>query len=99
MSIDRAEVLRVAHLAELGVPEERLDQLARDVDSIVEYISKLSELETDAARPTFVPGPQQVTLRPDTVVRYPLARPPAEMAPEFIEGFFVVPRLETMDES
>jgi aspartyl-tRNA(Asn)/glutamyl-tRNA(Gln) amidotransferase subunit C len=99
MSIDRDEVLRVAHLAELGVPEERLDQLVRDVDSIVEYVSKLSELDTDEARATFVPGPQQVALRPDTVVRYPLARSPAEMAPEFMDGFFIVPRLEAMDES
>ena len=27
------------------------------------------------------------------------AEQPAEMAPEFIDGFFVVPRLEAMDDS
>ncbi len=99
MSISREEVLRVAHLVELGVPEDRLDQLVRDISSIVDYVSHLNELQTDADGTAFVPGPQQIELRPDEVVRYPLTRSPAEMAPEFIDGFFVVPRLEAMDDS
>lgn len=99
MSISREEVLRVAHLVELGVPEDRVDQLVRDIGSIVDYVSQLNELQTDADGPAFVPGPQQVTLRSDEVVRYPLVLSPAEMAPEFIDGFFVVPRLEAMDDS
>ena len=28
----------------------------------------------------------------------PLARPPAELAPEFAEGFFLVPRHEAMED-
>lgn len=99
MSISREDVLRVAHLAELGVPEDRVDQLVKDIGSIVEYVSRLNELQVDADGPAFLPGPQQVRLRPDEVVRYPLVRSPAEMAPEFIDGFFIVPRLEAMDDS
>ena len=43
-------------------------------------------------------GPERVTLRPDVVERADLARPPAAFAPEFIDGFFVVPRLGAMEE-
>ena len=99
MSISRDEVLRVAQLAELGVPEGRADQLVRDISGIVDYVSHLSELDTGGADRAFQPGPASTPLRDDEVVRYPLTRTPAEMAPEFIDGFFVVPRLEAMDDS
>ena len=99
MSISREEVLRVAELAELGVPENRADQLVRDISSIVDYVSHLSELDTGDVQRAFQPGPPATPLRNDAVVPYPLTRTPAEMAPEFIDGFFVVPRLEAMDDS
>ena len=98
MSIDRDAVLRVAKLVELGVPEEDVEQLVRDVGNIVDYVSQLENLPTEDEGPPFLPGPAQVVLRDDVVAPVPLARPPAEMAPEFIDGLFVVPRLEAMEE-
>ena len=49
--------------------------------------------------PPFVAGPERVALREDVVDPVPLARPPSEMAPEFIDGFFVVPRLGAMEDA
>jgi aspartyl/glutamyl-tRNA(Asn/Gln) amidotransferase C subunit len=98
MSIDRDAVLRVANLVELGVPEEDVEQLVQDIGNIVDYVSQLSNLATEDDAPPFLPGPAQVALRDDVVAPVPLARPPAEMAAEFIDGFFVVPRLEAMEE-
>ena len=98
MSIDRDAVLRVANLVELGVPEEDVEQLVQDIGNIVDYVSQLGDLPTEDDAPPFLPGPVQVALRDDVVAPVPLARPPAEMAPEFIDGFFVVPRLEAMEE-
>ena len=98
MSIDREAVLRVAQLVELGVSEEEVEQLVRDIGNIVDYVSQLSDLPGGDEAPPFLPGPAQVELRDDVVAPIPLARSPAEMAPEFIDGFFVVPRLEAMGE-
>ena len=98
MSIDRDAVLRVAKLVELGVPEEDVERLVRDVGNIVDYVSQLEHLPAEEEAPPFLPGPAQVALRDDVVAPVPLARPPAEMAPEFIDGLFVVPRLEAMEE-
>jgi len=61
-------------------------------------VSQLAELPAGDEGPPFLPGPAQVELRDDVVAPIPLARSPAEMAPEFINGFFVVPRLEAMGE-
>ncbi len=98
MSIDRNEVLRVANLVELGVSDEEVERLVQDIGNIVDYVSQLAELPAGDEGPPFLPGPAQVELRDDVVAPIPLARSPAEMAPEFIDGFFVVPRLEAMGE-
>ena len=98
MSIDRDEVLRVANLVELGVSDEEVVQLAQDIGNIVDYVSQLNQLPAGDEAPPFLPGPAQVELREDVVAPIPLARPPSAMAPEFIDGFFVVPRLEAMGE-
>jgi len=44
-------------------------------------------------------GGREVALRPDEVRPAVLARSPAEMAPEFRHGFFVVPKLGAMEEA
>jgi aspartyl-tRNA(Asn)/glutamyl-tRNA(Gln) amidotransferase subunit C len=98
MNIDRNEVLRVANLVELGVSDEEVERLVQDIGNIVDYVSQLAELPAGNEEPPFLPGPAQVELRDDVVAPIPLARSPAEMAPEFIDGFFVVPRLEAMGE-
>lgn len=98
MSIDRDTVLRVAQLAELGVREEDVEQLVQDIGNIVDYVSQLSDVPAGDDAPPFLPGPAQVVLRDDVVAPVPLARAPGDMAPEFIDGFFVVPRLQAMEE-
>jgi hypothetical protein len=47
----------------------------------------------------FLPGPAVVSLRDDTEGAVPLARPPAALAPEFREGFFLVPRHGAMEDT
>jgi hypothetical protein len=52
----------------------------------------------DAAPASFLPGPGEVTLREDLPGPVPLARPPADFAPEFADGFFLVPRHGAMED-
>jgi aspartyl-tRNA(Asn)/glutamyl-tRNA(Gln) amidotransferase subunit C len=98
MSIGREDVLHVARLAELAVRDEDLDRLVEQLGRIVDYVAQLDRLPADAAVEPFVPGPAQVELREDTPGAVPLARPPAEWAPEFAQGFFLVPRHGAMED-
>jgi aspartyl-tRNA(Asn)/glutamyl-tRNA(Gln) amidotransferase subunit C len=98
MSIGREDVLHVARLAELAVPDEDLDRLVEQLGRIVDYVAQLERLPADAAVGPFLPGPEQVALRQDSPGSVPLARPPAEWAPEFAEGFFLVPRHGAMED-
>ena len=98
MSIGRDEVLHVARLAELAVRDEDLDRLVDQLNRIVDYVAQLDQVPADAAAEPFLPGPAQVALREDVPGPVPLARPPAAFAPEFADGFFLVPRHGAMED-
>jgi len=98
MKIGRDEVLHVARLAELAVTEEDLARLVGQLNAIVEYVAQLDALPVEGEIAPFVPGPATLAWRTDEVAPQPLALPPAALAPEFRDGFFVVPRLAAMDQ-
>src|SRR3954462_4714182 len=98
MSIGRDEVLHVAKPAELAVREGELDRLVEQLNRIVDYVAQLDQVPADRVAEPFLPGPQSVTLRADTPGAVPLARPPAALAPEFADGFFLVPRHGAMED-
>jgi len=99
MSIGRNEVLHAARLAELAVGEGELDRLVDQMNRIVDYVAKLDQVPADRMADPFLPGPAAAALREDVPDPVPLARPPAEFAPEFRDGFFLVPRHGAMEES
>ncbi|HEU5303265.1 MAG TPA: Asp-tRNA(Asn)/Glu-tRNA(Gln) amidotransferase subunit GatC, partial [Gemmatimonadales bacterium] len=92
MSIGLDEVLHVAKLAELAVRENELRRLVEQLNRIVTYVATLDEVPADRMAEPFLAGPRSVMLREDVEDPVPLARPPAAMAPEFRDGFFLVPR-------
>jgi aspartyl-tRNA(Asn)/glutamyl-tRNA(Gln) amidotransferase subunit C len=98
MSIGRNDVLYVAKLAELAVPEEQLDRLVEQLNRIVDYVAQLDEVPPDRIAEAFLPGPQTLALRQDVEGPMPLTRQPAELAPEFKDGFFLVPRHGAMED-
>ena len=96
MSIRPEDVQHAAKLAEIAVADDELPRLAAQLGRIVEYVEQLREVpESERAEP-WLGGPLQAPLRADLVAPAPLARPVAEMAPEFVDGFFVVPRRVAM---
>jgi aspartyl-tRNA(Asn)/glutamyl-tRNA(Gln) amidotransferase subunit C len=98
MSIGRDDVLHVAKLAQLAVPESELQRLVDQMNRIVDYVATLNELPADRIAEPFIAGPRSVKLREDVEGKAPLARRPADMAPEFRDGFFLVPRHGAMED-
>lgn len=93
MAIDVDTVRRVARLARIHEPEERLEPLAREIDGIVRWIEQLAEVDTDGVEPMTSVVHQPLPLRDDVVTD---GGDPARVlsnAPKAEHGFFVVPKV------
>lgn len=93
MRIGAEAVRHVARLAELAVDEDQVAALTDKLEAIVAFVERLQALDLDAAGEAVVVGPSAVRLRDDVVAPIPMVRGAADLAPEFAEGFFIVPRL------
>jgi aspartyl-tRNA(Asn)/glutamyl-tRNA(Gln) amidotransferase subunit C len=87
------QVRHVAQLAELAVDDAQAERLTRELEGIVTFVQALAELEDDVSAHAVVVGPAEVRLRDDVVQPIPMAHGPERIAPAFVDGFFVVPKL------
>jgi aspartyl-tRNA(Asn)/glutamyl-tRNA(Gln) amidotransferase subunit C len=96
VSISLEEVRHIAALAQLGLDNEQVRAIASELNSILDHMHVLARAEVvdDGAAATLAEGGAMV-LRPDAGPAIPLQRPPADFAPAFRDGFFLVPRLAT----
>jgi aspartyl-tRNA(Asn)/glutamyl-tRNA(Gln) amidotransferase subunit C len=97
MKITREDVLRVADLAYLDLSESELETYRKQIDEILEYASKLNELDTANVEPMAqVLADDQTadaTLREDVVVPYDVAPEILKQAPDPEPPYFRVPKV------
>ena len=87
------EVLHVAKLARLKIPDHELHSYAKDLNSILDYVEKLSELDTTHIAPTSHVIPMKNVWRPDRPCQSKEANEVLREAPETKDNFFKVPRI------
>jgi aspartyl-tRNA(Asn)/glutamyl-tRNA(Gln) amidotransferase subunit C len=93
MSVSLDDVRHIAQLARIGVPDDRLPVLAREISGILEHMAVLSR--ADLTRVPVAEEIQDTPWRPDQGPPIPLLRPLSAFAPEPRDGFLIVPRLAT----
>ena len=97
MKISREDVLRVADLAYLDLSEAEIETYRTQLDSILEYIGKLNELDTAKVAPMAqVLSSDQAadaTLREDTVQPGDVAVHVLKHAPDPEPPYFRVPKV------
>lgn len=94
--IDEELTRRIARLAGLELDDGELRRLAGDLREILRRFAELPDPERREPGRGTVHGDLSPHLRADVPSADPLARPPAELAPDVRDGFFVVPRLSAM---
>ena len=93
MSVGRAEVNRIAHLARLALEDDEADRLTDEMNRILEQVERLKIAGAQASASV---DPSGLELKSDgarTQVDDPdvLFRSPSMFAPDWAQGFFVVP--------
>lgn len=93
MAIDAATVRRVAHLARIKTPEDRLEPLAQELNGILAWIEQLNEVDVDGVEPMTSNVAQPMRLRDDVVTDGDKVADVLGNAPRSADGFFVVPKV------
>jgi aspartyl-tRNA(Asn)/glutamyl-tRNA(Gln) amidotransferase subunit C len=93
MALTREELLRVASLARLRLTPPEEEQLANQLDKILQYMEKLSQLDTKEIEPFTHEVDPVNSLREDRVINQPNAEGILANAPAKKETFFQVPKI------
>ena len=93
MAIDAATVRRVARLARIREPNERLEPLAQELSSILGWIEQLNEVDVEGVEPMTSAVRATLPMREDVVTDGGDAEAILANAPAKADGFFVVPKV------
>jgi aspartyl-tRNA(Asn)/glutamyl-tRNA(Gln) amidotransferase subunit C len=93
MAIDAATMKKIASLAHIREPEDRLEPLAREISGILQWIEQLDEVDTDGVEPMTSAVAATLPMRDDVVTDGGDASVVLANAPASRQGYFVVPKV------
>tara|TARA_Y100001970_G_scaffold294331_1_gene450838 strand:+ start:147973 stop:148260 length:288 start_codon:yes stop_codon:yes gene_type:complete len=93
MGIDKATVLRISRLARIQLDEQGIDSIAKDLDSIINWVEQLNEVNTKGITPMTSVVDVTLPKREDLVTDAASREDLLSNAPDSEEGFFVVPKV------
>ena len=93
MSIDKDTVKHISKLARISLDEKKINNLAKDLSSIMKFIEKLNKLNTDKTTPLTSIINASLKPRKDEVKDGKIRDQILKNSPEKNEKFFVVPKV------
>ena len=98
MAVTRDDLLHIADLARVGVDDARVEDLTRELSSILGHMEVLSQVDTSTVPLASGVGAGGTPLRPDDRVAPLMEGTLESFAPSMRDGFFLVPRLATHED-
>ena len=93
MSLDAAEIKKIAHLARLGINEEDIPEYSRNLSDILAFVEQLNAVDTSGVEPLAHPLEATQRLRPDEVTETDNRESFQQVAPETESGLYLVPQV------
>ena len=93
MTIDLKTVKHISKLARISLDEEKASKLAKDLNSIFEFIEKLNELKTDNVEPLTSVAETRLRFREDQIKSENIREKILQNSPDENKDFFVVPKV------
>lgn len=91
--IDKNTVEYIAELARLELTEKEKESFAEEIDSILEHMKQLNDVDTEGIEPTSFFAPGHDTLRDDKVKESLSVEDALKNGPNIKKGFFAVPKV------
>jgi aspartyl-tRNA(Asn)/glutamyl-tRNA(Gln) amidotransferase subunit C len=93
MKLDAETLAKIAHLSRLEIDEKETDKMLRDMSSMLTFVDKLNEVNTDGIEPLTTMSHEINAMRED-VVKQDLAHAEVlQNAPKKDATFFRVPKV------
>lgn len=93
MSVDKATVRRIAKLARIALPDERVEPMMDELNGILGWIEQLQEVDIEGMGPMTSVVAQKLKMRDDVVTAGGDASAVVANAPQSEDDFFVVPKV------
>jgi aspartyl-tRNA(Asn)/glutamyl-tRNA(Gln) amidotransferase subunit C len=93
MSVDKDTVRRIAHLARIAIKEEELEPMAGELNTILDWVEQLSEVDTTGVAPMTSVVEATLRQRADVINDGGYVEKIVTNAPNGDDGFFTVPKV------
>lgn len=93
MSLEKADVEKIAHLARLDIDEKDVPEYAKNLSSILDLVEQMSSVNTDDVTPMAHPLDATQRLRADEVTESNQRDHFQEIAPNVEDGLYLVPKV------
>lgn len=93
MPVDKNTVKRVARLARLALPEERLEPMAGELNQMLAWVDQLNEVDTSSVEPMTSVVTMSLKMRDDVVTDGAKADAVVQNAPLGEDNYFAVPKV------
>ncbi len=93
MSLDRVDVEKIAHLAQLAIDEQEAEAYAKDLSNILDLVARMNAVATEGVEPMAHPLHMAQRLRPDQVTETDQRDKYQRIAPLTEDGLYLVPKV------
>ena len=93
MSVDSDTVRRIAHLARIRLPEDRIEPMREELNAILAFVEQLDEVDVAGVEPMTSVVATSMRMRPDKVTDGGIADDVVANAPASDDNFFMVPKV------
>jgi aspartyl-tRNA(Asn)/glutamyl-tRNA(Gln) amidotransferase subunit C len=93
MSVDAAQVRKIASLARIAVTDGEVAAMTGELNNILDWVEQLAQVDTAGVAPLAAVIPNQLRLREDVIDDGDVRDDVLANAPQAEHGFFAVPKV------
>jgi aspartyl-tRNA(Asn)/glutamyl-tRNA(Gln) amidotransferase subunit C len=93
MSLQKADVEKIAHLARLAINENDIPEYTRNLSEILEFVEQMNAVDTTGVEPLAHPLEFNQRLREDVVTESDQRQHFQKIAPLVENGLYLVPKV------
>jgi aspartyl-tRNA(Asn)/glutamyl-tRNA(Gln) amidotransferase subunit C len=93
MSLDKADVEKIAHLARIAIDDAKIPEYAKNLTGILDLVEQMSAVDTETVDPMAHPLDMAQRLREDAVSETDQRDKFQAIAPKVEAGLYLVPKV------